>query len=426
VSTSHLTHRAAKPIAAALAAGALLLGTAAGSAAADDKKPLPPERMSDVGGDLLAQPGTQVQLGPGAPELPKKLSGRSWVVADAESGKILAAHNPHWKLAPASTLKMLFAETLLPKFPKETEHKVTSAELKNLGAGSSTVGIKENLTYTVRDLWLGVFLRSGNDAVHVLTAMNGGKAKTVAEMQARAQALGADDTTVVEPDGYDARGQTSSAYDLTLIARAGMQNPDFREYAATARAKFPGEVKKGKRETFEIQNTNRLLTGDYDLDVYQGIAGIKNGNTTEAGSTFTGVAERDGKVLLVTVMNPGDGHNRVYEEAAQLFDWGFEAAPSTQPVGELVPPDSAQGEEGKKPGESDDRDAKPGAKPVASAKNQGGGHTMALTITAGSLLLLAVGGFFIHRRWPLPELVRRGRPAGAEHQKPGHEADPEE
>ena len=38
---------------------------------------------------------------------------------------MLAAHNAHWRLPPASTLKMLFADTVLPKFPKDEKHKVT-------------------------------------------------------------------------------------------------------------------------------------------------------------------------------------------------------------------------------------------------------------------------------------------------------------
>lgn len=66
---------------------------------------------------------------------------------------------------------------------------------------------------------------------------------------------------------------------------------------------------------------------------------MKNGNTTNAGATFTGVAERNGKVLLVTVMNPEkDEHNEVYKEAARLLDWGFSATGKVTPVGELVPP----------------------------------------------------------------------------------------
>lgn len=310
------------------------------------KQPNPPASMSTVGGPQLGRAGTQVSLGPGAPVLPKEVTGRSWIVADAESGDVLASHNAHWRLPPASTLKMLFADTVLPKLPKTEAHKVTQAELADVGEGSSLVGVKEEHAYTVHDLWLGVFLRSGNDAVHVLSAMNGGVPKTVEDMQAHADELQALDTHVVSPDGYDAEGQVSSAYDLTLIARSGMQKKDFREYCSTARAQFPGGVTAGKRDYFEIQNTNRLLTGESGVSPYQGMAGVKNGNTTHAGATFTGVAERNGKVLLVTVMNPDSEESQaVYKEAGRLLDWGFAAAGKVRPVGELVPPRSAAPED---------------------------------------------------------------------------------
>ncbi|MFF8014299.1 D-alanyl-D-alanine carboxypeptidase family protein [Streptomyces sp. NPDC007929] len=382
----------------------------------------PPASMSTVGGARLGRPGTQVNLASGVPVLPKDVTARSWIVADAETGDVLAAHNAHWRLAPASTLKMLFADTLLPKFPSDTKHKVVPADLAGIGAGSSMVGIKEEETYTVHDLWLGVFLRSGNDAVHVLSAMNKGVENTVREMNEHAEELQALDTHVVSPDGYDAEGQVSSAYDLTLFARSGMQKKDFREYASTVRAKFPGQTKKGKkgkkvRESFEIQNTNRLLSGDTDVPVYEGIAGVKNGNTTNAGATFTGVAERGGKVLLVTVMNPEKSeHNEVYKETARLFDWGFKAAGKVQPVGELVPPKGAtQAKPGANPsgeaGGSGDGGgtAGTGSKPVAGAPAVDGssGIGTALGITGGVLVLLAGGAFLVNRRWPLPDLVRR-------------------
>ncbi|WP_323185082.1 MULTISPECIES: D-alanyl-D-alanine carboxypeptidase family protein [Streptomyces] len=378
----------------------------------------PPASMSTVGGPRLGKPGTQVDLAGGAPVLPKDLTARSWIVADAESGDVLAAHNAHWRLAPASTLKMLFADTLLPKWPKTTKHKVEVSDLAGIGAGSSMVGVKEEETYTVHDLWLGVFLRSGNDAVHVLSAMNDGVDKTVADMNAHAEELQALDTTVVSPDGYDMPGQVSSAYDLTLFARSGLQKKDFREYASTVRAKFPGETKKDKkgkttRKPFEIQNTNRLLAGDYDVEVYPGIAGVKNGYTTNAGNTFTGVAERGGKVLLVTVMHPAkDEHNAVYKETARLFDWGFEAAGKARPVGQLVGPRSAaqaspSAEASGEAGGTGKGAA--GTEPVAGAPaaDGSGGVGIAAGITAGVLVLLAGGAFLINRKWPLPDLVRR-------------------
>ncbi|MFC8565674.1 D-alanyl-D-alanine carboxypeptidase family protein [Streptomyces sp. NPDC057245] len=377
----------------------------------------PPASMSAVGGARLGKAGTQVDLAGGAPVLPKDLTARSWIVADAESGDVLAAHNAHWRLAPASTLKMLFADTLLPKWPKTEKHKVEVSDLAGMGAGSSLVGVKEEETYTVHDLWLGVFLRSGNDAVHVLSAMNDGVDRTVQDMNEHAEELQALDTKVVSPDGYDMPGQVSSAYDLTLFARSGLQKKDFREYASTVSAKFPGETKKDKkgktsRGSFEIQNTNRLLSGDSDVEVYPGIAGVKNGNTTNAGSTFTGVAEQGGKVLLVTVMHPEkDEHNEVYKETARLFDWGFKAAGKVQPVGELVGPKSAAGASPSAQASGEAGGAGKGAagEPVAGARAAGGsgGAGVAAGIAGGVLVLLAGGAFLVNRKWPLPDLVRR-------------------
>ncbi|MGI5481098.1 D-alanyl-D-alanine carboxypeptidase family protein [Streptomyces lavendofoliae] len=418
-----------KTVLSVAAAALLPVLTAAPALAApgpdkEDKQPKPPAVMSTVGGTKLGRPGTQVNLAPGVPVLPKEVTGRSWIVADAESGAVLASHNAHWRLPPASTLKMLFADTVLPRLPKTRTHVVAPGELAKVGAGSSLVGVKEKQTYTVHDLWLGVFLRSGNDAVHVLSSMNGGIGKTVQDMNARAAELQALDTHVVSPDGYDAAGQLSSAYDLTLIARSGMQNKDFREYCSTPRAQFPGEVKPGnkKRSTFEIQNTNRLLTGDYGIPAYQGIAGVKNGNTTHAGATFTGVAERGGKVLLVTVMNPSakEGH-AVYKEAARLLDWGFSAAGKVKPVGELVPPRSAEtgsgtggsggtGQSG--PGGGDQATGDGDGRATIAAAGGGGAGT-ALAVAGGVLVLLAGGWFVVNRRWPLPDLVRRRRRPGS-------------
>ncbi|MFF3453076.1 D-alanyl-D-alanine carboxypeptidase family protein [Streptomyces sp. NPDC002730] len=366
---------------------------------ADKKQPNPPASMSSVGGAQLGKPGTQVSLGPGAPVLPKDVSGRSWIVADAESGDVLASHNAHWRLPPASTLKMLFADTVLPRLPRTEIHTVTNAELADVGEGSSLVGVKENLTYSVHDLWLGVFLRSGNDAVHVLSSMNGGVPKTVMDMQEHAEELQALDTHVVSPDGYDADGQVSSAYDLTLIARSGMQKKDFREYCSTAHAEFPGAQAEGKkRETFEIQNTNRLLTGDSGISPYKGIAGVKNGNTSHAGATFTGVAERNGRVLLVTVMNPDSEESQaVYKEAGRLLDWGFAAAGKVKPVGELVPPKSAV-----TPSANDANTANNGAPAKSHAAGKGaGGIGTAIAITGGVLVVVAAGVFLVNRRWPL-------------------------
>ncbi|MEW1865399.1 D-alanyl-D-alanine carboxypeptidase [Streptomyces sp. NBC_00669] len=287
---------------------------------------------------LLAEPGVHVLPRSGAPELPSGLSALSWTVSDARTGQVLAAKDAHRQLPPASTLKTLFADTVLPRFPGDLKHKVKDSDLAGLGDGSSLVGVQPGQTYTVADLWRGVFLASGNDAVHVLANMNGSVAKTVAEMQAKARMLGADDTHVVTPDGYDEPGQVSSAYDLAVFARAGLDNPDFAQYASTKDSEFPGgyDAHGSYVASFGIENTNRLLTGEKGVTAYPGLVGVKNGYTTNAGNTLVAAARKNGRTIIVSVMNPQSGAtNAVYTEATKLLDWGFSAADHTTSVGTL-------------------------------------------------------------------------------------------
>ncbi|WSZ87137.1 D-alanyl-D-alanine carboxypeptidase [Streptomyces sp. NBC_00859] len=360
---------------AAAAVPAALLATGATPASA----------ATTVGGERLGLDGIQVRRAAGAPPVPHA-AARSWLVADYESGDILAAYRAHHRLPPASTLKMLFADTVLPKFDKARKHRVTAADLAGIPEGSSLVGVEAGTSYTVDQLWHGVFLRSGNDAVHVLSAMNGGVASTVREMAAKAVDLQALDTHVVSPDGYDHAGQVSSAYDLSLFARHGLRNTDFRGYCATRTAEFP--ARGGKK--FQIQNTDRLL------GVYQGMIGVKNGYTTHAGNTFTGAATRDGRTLLVTVMHPVNGYDLVYKDTSALLDWGFRAAGRVAPVGTLVAPVS----EGGRPSASAAAPA-PGPNGAPSGSGGSGDSSWPLLGAGGGMAaLLAAGAVTLRNRKP--------------------------
>ncbi|WP_416978756.1 D-alanyl-D-alanine carboxypeptidase family protein [Streptomyces sp. T028] len=348
-----------------------------------------------IGGARLARDGVQAAVPAG---LPQKLTARAWLVADHDTGEVLAAYRAHRRLAPASTLKMLFADALLGRLERTGRYTVTDADLADIPSGSSLVGLKPGVTYTVEQLWQGVFLRSGNDAVHVLALMNGGVAKSVAEMQALAADLQALDTHVVSCDGYDHTGQLSSAYDLTLFARHGLRDADFRAYCATRAADFPA----GGRKTFRIENTDRLLSGTYGVTAYKGMIGVKNGYTTHAGNTFTGAATRDGRTLLVTVLHPKSGNNTVYEETAALLDWGFGAGSSAKPVGTLVEPLSEGGATASPSGKA------PHAGSQATPTGDDPGAGWGALGLAGALSLLAAGAYTWRRN-------RRddGQPEGA-------------
>ncbi|MFD3589135.1 D-alanyl-D-alanine carboxypeptidase family protein [Streptomyces sp. NPDC058683] len=360
----------------------------------------PASAATVIGGERLARGGVQVR---GATGLPKKITAHAWLLADCESGEVLASFDAHRRLAPASTLKMLFADTVLKKFERTERYRVKDADISDVPAGSSLVGIKPGITYTVEQLWQGVFLRSGNDAVHVLAHMNGGIAKTVAEMQAKAADLQALDTRVVSPDGFDHPGQLSSAYDLTLFARHGLKDDDFRGYCGTRTANFPA----GGKKTFQIQNTDRLLTGSWGLGVYKGLFGVKNGYTSHAGNTFTGGATRGGRTLLVTVMHPDSGSNAVYEETAALLDWGFGKGSSAQAVGMLVDPLS-EGGASASPSPTTAKGAA-GAAGTGAAAGSGSSGPSPWRLAeggAGTLALLGAGAWALRRR-------RRAAGAGA-------------
>ncbi|MEU9350436.1 serine hydrolase [Streptomyces griseoloalbus] len=320
--------RAAVSTGALCTAGLLALAPAAATTGTGID---PGPRATAAPASLLYRHGTHVRPRPGAPEVPD-LSALAWLVADAGTGDVLAAHDAHRRLPPASTLKTLFALTVLPVLPAGIRHRVSEEELAGIGPGSSLVGVAEDRTYQVSDLWNGVFLNSGNDAVRVLAALSGGWRATAERMQEEALALGARDTRVKSPDGYDAPGQVSSAYDLAVFGRAGLRNPEFARYCARAAARFPDR----DGGTYGIRNTNRLLTGADGVEPYRGVIGIKNGYTSHAGHTLVAAARRGGRTLVVSVMNPrsGDGY-AVYEEARSLLDWGFDAAGRVDPVGSL-------------------------------------------------------------------------------------------
>jgi D-alanyl-D-alanine carboxypeptidase (penicillin-binding protein 5/6) len=262
--------------------------------------------------------------------MPPKVYAKSWVVVDADTGDVLAAKNAHLRLRPASTLKTLTAVTLLPRLDLGGEYRV---QWRDANVTGSAVGIVPGSRYTVNDLFYGLMLPSGNDAARALASANGGSATTVRQMNAVAARLGAQDTHAVNPTGLDAPGQHTSAFDLALFARAGLENRAFCRYVSTPSRSFPAEEPKpgNKRDSFMIYNQNPLL-----IDGYRGIMGVKTGYTTEAGRTYVAAAERGGERLIVALMGIVESSETA---AAKLFDWGWHHGATVTPVGSLDTPD---------------------------------------------------------------------------------------
>ncbi|MEV0591915.1 D-alanyl-D-alanine carboxypeptidase family protein [Nonomuraea cavernae] len=271
-----------------------------------------------VGGESL---GSRGLVSPDGVKAPPKSKATSYVIADAETGQVLAAKNPHGRLLPASTLKALTALTLIPLLDKKLTVKPSQNAANQEG---SAVGLTTKPIYKVDDLFKALMMSSGNDAAMALAETNGGLQKTLRDMNAVAKRLQANDTVAKTPSGLDKPGQSSSAYDLALIARAGLANPDFRRYISTKTAKFPAP-----KNYYEISNHNKLLWR------YKGMIGVKNGWTSKAQGSFIGAATRDGHTIIVTIMRH-EGY--FWDEVAGLLDWGFAARGNVTPVGRLVDP----------------------------------------------------------------------------------------
>ncbi|OBG91541.1 D-alanyl-D-alanine carboxypeptidase [Mycobacterium sp. E136] len=233
---------------------------------------------------------------------------QAWVLADLDSGRILASRNPFEPHAPASTIKALLAMVVLDQLPLNA---VIAARPAAADVECSCVGVKAGRAYTVRQLLDGLMLVSGNDAANVLADGLGGYRVAVAKMNAKAQALGARSTRASSPSGLDGPGMESftTASDLAVIYRQALRYPVFAAIVRQPSSLFPTD--NGPKT---ITNQNKLL------ERYPGTLVGKTGYTNLARDTFAAAAQRGNRRLVVAQLY---GNGDLYGQAIQLFDWGF-------------------------------------------------------------------------------------------------------
>ena len=276
-----------------------------------------------VGGAQLSGRGVLVHYPSGAvPRLPA-VKASAWVVADAGTGQVLAAKDPHGWYLPASTLKVLTAISLIPALDPDA---TTVASKQAVSVSPNIVGLLPGHAYTISDLFTALLTISANDAAVALTQATGSFGQGMTLINAEARHLQADDTVAVQPNGLDAPGQRTSAYDLALIARQALRMPAFLRYDQVRSATFPVSAKK----SVTLYNQNSLLSS------YRGAVGGKIGWTSAAGATYVGMARRNGVTLIVTLL-----HCPALTEidaAKSLLNWGFAADGKVRPVGTLVRP----------------------------------------------------------------------------------------
>jgi serine-type D-Ala-D-Ala carboxypeptidase (penicillin-binding protein 5/6) len=244
---------------------------------------------------------------------------QTWLVADLDSGQVLAERDENVAHPPASTIKVLLTLVALDELSLDS---TVVADEADSHVECACAGVKAGRTYTARQLLDGVLLVSGNDAANTLAHMLGGPEAAVAKMDAKAASLGAVNTHASTPSGLDGPGGSgwSTAHDLAVIFRAAMANPVFAEITAEPAAMFPGD-----HGDHPITNQDELLQR------YPGALGGKTGFTNAARKTFVGAAARGGRRLVVAMMYGlvHEGGPTYWDQAGSLLDWGFALNPQS-------------------------------------------------------------------------------------------------
>jgi D-alanyl-D-alanine carboxypeptidase (penicillin-binding protein 5/6) len=247
---------------------------------------------------------------------------QTWIVADLDSGQVLAGRDQNVAHPPASTIKVLLALVALDELSLDS---TVVADLADTQVECNCVGVKPGRTYTARQLLDGLLLVSGNDAANTLAHLLGGADVTVGKMNAKAASLGATNTHAATPSGLDGPGGSgaSTAHDLAVIFRAAMANPMFAHITAEPSAMFPGDSADGGERP--ITNQDELLQR------YPGAIGGKTGFTNAARKTFVGAAARGGRRLVIAMMYGlvKEGGPTYWDQAGSLFDWGFALNPES-------------------------------------------------------------------------------------------------
>ncbi len=360
-------------------------GTPAPPPVAVPSRPVGGPRMGDCGQVLPA----------GAPTPPAGISATSWLVADADSGEVLAARDPHARHRPASTIKLL---TALLADDQLRPNRIVVATQADADQEGSRAGLGPGGRYTVRQLLTGLLLVSGNDAAHALSGQLGGVAQTVEQMNELAAELGALDTRAATPSGLDGPGMSTSAYDLALAFRQVLDRPLLAELLGTRQVSFPGF---GGRPGFVLSNDNKLLRN------YSGALGGKTGFTDDARHTLVDAAQRGGRRLIVVLMRGEQRPVPMWQQAARLLEYGFALTPG-RPVGRLVteappletagPPETAGTTAGAIPGATPT--PPPAGSPAAAQGWTGGANRLApVALWAGlAIAVLAVLSALVARQ----------------------------
>ena len=247
-----------------------------------------------------------------APQPPSVL-GKSWIIGDLSSGRILAAEKPAERFEPASLTKLMTAYLVFAALRDKKlslERRVNVSERAWRAAGSRMF-IEPRRPVSVEELIRGVVVQSGNDACIALAeAVAGSEELFVQMMNREAERLGMKGTRFMNASGLPDPRHYSTAEDLYLLSAALIRD-------------FPAEYaqyysqKEYRYNNITQPNRNRLLWLDPSID------GVKTGHSEAAGYCLIASSRRGGRRLLSVLLGSTSESARA-QESQKLLNWGFQ------------------------------------------------------------------------------------------------------
>lgn len=236
------------------------------------------------------------------------LTADAAVLMDVTTGDVLYDKRAHKRRPPASTTKIM---TGILGLELGSPEEVVTVSPKAANVGESSIYLDPGEKITLYELITGALVRSGNDAcVAIAEHIAGTEEQFVRLMNQKALTLGAQNTNFVNTNGLPAKNHYSTAYDLALMARYGLQNPEFASITRLRKT----EIHFVEPDIFmDLRNTNKLLWN------YPFADGVKTGTTNAAGKCLVASATKDGRQLVTVVLN---APNR-FGDAQKLLEWGF-------------------------------------------------------------------------------------------------------
>lgn len=237
-----------------------------------------------------------------------QISATSAILIEAESGRVIAEKNADQRMPMASTTKIMTALTAIENCDVKKTISVPSAAV---GIEGSSIYLYEGEQLTVEDLLYAMLLESANDAAAAIAIAIGGSIEGFAEMMnARAKALGLENTHFENPHGLDSPEHYTTARELALISAAAMKNETFQKIVSTYKITIPLNQTEGVRL---LINHNKMLKS------YSGAVGIKTGYTKKSGRCLVSAAEKDGVKLIAVTLNAPDD----WQDHTKMLDLGF-------------------------------------------------------------------------------------------------------